>query len=168
MVVVRHLLIPNYKCIIITIIYEMNNKDTLTSHLLDNIECMFHCLVILIPMEVFFSRKSPARNIVNHNNTDRVLSVSGKLRCARCNDELGNRNFILLINFLPFIVLFQDKARQWLLNLLDYIIISNVFVVAFVIFHLHLHLKVLMFECEIIDFIAKIVSPMKMVRNEFS
>lgn len=84
----------------------MNNKDTLTSHLLDNIECMFHCLVILIPMEVFFSRKSPARNIVNHNNTDRVLSVSGKLRCARCNDELGNRNFILLINFLPFIVLF--------------------------------------------------------------
>lgn len=39
----------------------------------------------------FFSRrKSPTRPSVNINQNDRVLSVSGKLRCSRCNDELGN------------------------------------------------------------------------------
>ena len=35
-------------------------------------------------------RKSPIRTTINSNN-NRVLSVSGKLRCSRCNDELGRR-----------------------------------------------------------------------------
>jgi F-box protein 20 len=30
---------------------------------------------------------------MNYNN-DRVLSVSGRLRCTRCNDELGNHFLI--------------------------------------------------------------------------
>ena len=36
-----------------------------------------------------FNRKSPIRTTINSNN-NRVLSVSGKLRCSRCNDELGD------------------------------------------------------------------------------
>lgn len=34
-------------------------------------------------------RKSPIRTTISSNN-NRVLSVSGKLRCSRCNDELGS------------------------------------------------------------------------------
>jgi hypothetical protein len=41
-------------------------------------------------IEFFFNRKSPIRP------NDRVLSVSGKLRCSRCNEELG-KHFYLFI-----------------------------------------------------------------------
>ena len=34
-------------------------------------------------------RKSPIRTTISSNN-NRVLSVSGKLRCSRCHDELGS------------------------------------------------------------------------------
>lgn len=38
---------------------------------------------------IISSRKSPIRTTISSNN-NRVLSVSGKLRCSRCHDELGN------------------------------------------------------------------------------
>jgi len=107
---------------------------------------------------LFFNRKSPIRP------NDRVLSVSGKLRCSRCNDELGKYLNFQIVFFYDFYLL-KDKVQQWLLNPLDYIIISNVFVVLFVIFLFHHHLKGLMFVYEAIDFIVKIVFPMKMVRT---
>jgi hypothetical protein len=50
----------------------------------------------------FLSRKSPIRTTINTNN-NRVLSVSGKLRCSKCNDELGktkNSLFSLSIGFV--------------------------------------------------------------------
>jgi hypothetical protein len=101
---------------------------------------------------------------MNYNN-DRVLSVSGRLRCTRCNDELGKSftDYFFLIKI--FFSSSKDKVQRWLSNLLDYIIISNVFVVLFVIFLFHHPSKVPMFVFEIIDFIVKIVSPMKMVRK---
>ncbi len=47
-------------------------------------------LLSQITQMYFFSfyRRSPTRPTMSTHN-DRVLSVSGKLRCSRCNDELG-------------------------------------------------------------------------------
>ncbi|CAF2999656.1 unnamed protein product [Rotaria sp. Silwood2] len=39
--------------------------------------------------------KSPIRTTINSNN-NRVLSVSGKLRCSRCNDELGQGSAMVI------------------------------------------------------------------------
>ncbi|CAM2724841.1 unnamed protein product [Rotaria socialis] len=39
--------------------------------------------------------KSPARTMMESNN-DRVLSVSGKLRCSRCTDELGQGSAMVI------------------------------------------------------------------------
>ncbi|CAM4810609.1 unnamed protein product [Rotaria magnacalcarata] len=39
--------------------------------------------------------KSPARTMMENNN-DRVLSVSGKLRCSRCTDELGQGSAMVI------------------------------------------------------------------------
>ncbi len=48
---------------------------------------------------MFLFRKSPIRTTINSNN-NRVLSVSGKLHCSRCNDELGkNENYFFCIVF---------------------------------------------------------------------
>ncbi|CAF3822953.1 unnamed protein product [Rotaria magnacalcarata] len=41
------------------------------------------------------SVKSPIRTTINSNN-NRVLSVSGKLRCSRCNDELGQGSAMVI------------------------------------------------------------------------
>ncbi|CAF1002928.1 unnamed protein product [Rotaria sordida] len=41
------------------------------------------------------SAKSPIRTTINSNN-NRVLSVSGKLRCSRCNDELGQGSAMVI------------------------------------------------------------------------
>ncbi|CAF3575548.1 unnamed protein product [Rotaria sp. Silwood1] len=41
------------------------------------------------------STKSPIRTTINSNN-NRVLSVSGKLRCSRCNDELGQGSAMVI------------------------------------------------------------------------
>jgi hypothetical protein len=46
-------------------------------------------------------RKSPIRTTINSNN-NRVLSVSGKLRCSRCNDELGKSEFDDSLFYLNF------------------------------------------------------------------
>lgn len=40
-------------------------------------------------------RKSPIRTTINSNN-NRVLSVSGKLRCSRCQDELGQGSAMVI------------------------------------------------------------------------
>jgi hypothetical protein len=39
--------------------------------------------------------KSPVRTTINSNN-NRVLSVSGKLRCSKCNDELGQGSAMVI------------------------------------------------------------------------
>ncbi len=59
----------------------MDNKDILP---IDNIERVFDFNYSKKKI-ISLHRKSPNR----YNNNDRVLSVSGKLRCTRCNDELG-------------------------------------------------------------------------------
>ncbi len=48
-------------------------------------------------LKFFLYRSLPTRTTVN-NKDDQILSVSGKLRCSGCNDELGE-NFICVLIF---------------------------------------------------------------------
>jgi hypothetical protein len=51
-------------------------------------------------------RKSPVRTTINSNN-NRVLSVSGKLRCSKCNDELGKREWT--IDYFIVVSIFRSR-----------------------------------------------------------
>lgn len=65
---------------------------------------------LIIILFDFSFRKSPIRTTINSNN-NRVLSVSGKLRCSRCNDELGKTfSHCLLFNSISIRVLGQGSA----------------------------------------------------------
>ena len=52
--------------------------------------------------DIFLFRKLPTRTTINSNN-NRVLSVSGRLRCSKCADELGRKfSFVCLLVLYTF------------------------------------------------------------------